>query len=108
MVVPKPCKPTHQKDSDTGDFLEIYTDRFVGINVQVPLQLSGKMNERQLWFLGELQQHRTVRAQDICKVWGVTLRSAERDIAQLLATGIVVYRGSRKSGEYLIKPRNSL
>ena len=66
------------------------------------------MNERQLWFLGQLQQHRTVRAYDIQRTWGVTLRSAERDIAQLIAAGVVVYHGSRKVGAYLIQTKNYL
>lgn len=82
---------------------EIYTDNFVGINVLVPLALKGKLNERQLWFMGQLQQKIPVRGNDIVRVWGVSTRTAERDVAYLVAMNTVNHRGSRKTGRYLIK-----
>lgn len=82
---------------------EIYTDNFVGINVLVPLALNAKLNERQLWFLGQLQQKGAVRGSDIARVWDVTERTAERDVAALVAAGLVFYRGSRKVGKYLLR-----
>ena len=79
---------------------EIYTDNNVGINVLVPLALKGKLNERQLWFLGRLQQKEAARGTDIALVWGVTARTTERDVAGLVALGAVCHRGSRKTGQY--------
>ena len=90
--------------SPNGIKSEIYTDNFVGINVLVPLALKGKLNERQLWFLGRLQQKETVRGNDIALVWGVTARTAERDVAALVAVDLVFYRGPRKIGKYQLRP----
>lgn len=94
--------------SQNGIKSEIYTDKNVGINVGVPLALKGKLNERQIWFYGQLQQKTRVRARDIVQVWSVTSRTAERDVARLVAIGAVYRRGSRKAGGYLIKPHVAL
>jgi hypothetical protein len=83
---------------------EIYTDNFVGINVLVPLAMTGKLNERQFWFLGQLQKKATVRSGDIVRVWRVTARTAERDVATLVAGGLVFYAGPHKVGKYQLRP----
>lgn len=82
---------------------EVYTDNFVGINVLVPLAVKGKLNERQLWFLGQLQKKAPVRGGDIVRVWSVTGRTAERDVATLVAAGLVFYAGPRKMGKYQLR-----
>jgi transcriptional regulator with XRE-family HTH domain len=82
----------------------IYTPDHVGINVQVPLRLEGILNHRQLWFLGQLQNAAIMKAADLRKIWGITARTAERDLAGLLAAGAIVFSGARKNGCYLLTP----
>lgn len=74
--------------------------RIVTINVSVNLGLAGKLNQRQLWFLGELQNHKEVRAEDIATAWEVALRTAKRDVAGLSAAGMIRFVGARKTGWY--------
>lgn len=82
----------------------IYTPDHVGINVQVPLKLEGILNHRQLWFLGQLQNSAIMKAADLRKIWNITPRTAERDLAGLLAAGAIVFNGARKNGCYLLTP----
>lgn len=79
-----------------------YGDRFVTLNVVVNSQLAANLNQRQLWFLGQLQQDRLVRAEDIVRVWGVVLRSAKRDIKLLVDNKSIRYVGGKRNGRYLI------
>ena len=80
----------------------IYTPDHVGINVQVPLKLEGILNHRQLWFLGQLQNGAIMKAADLTKIWGITPRTTERDLAGLLAAGAIIFSGARKNGCYLL------
>jgi len=83
----------------------IYSDRFVSINVVVDSLVSGQLNQRQLWFLGRLQQGISVKAEDIVPVWRTTFRTARRDIAGLVAARIICFTGARKKGRYELYDR---
>lgn len=57
----------------------------------------GQMNQRQLWFLGQLQQAHEVHLDDLIKVWLVHERTAKRDIAGLLGAKLLLaVRSGRK------------
>ncbi len=79
-----------------------YSDKFVHLDVILNRELAVQMNERQIWFVGELQKGRHIRATDIVKVWNKNLRTARRDIQEILELGIIEYRGARKTGHYRI------
>jgi len=71
----------------------------VPINVDVPINFP---NERQHWFLVLLQQTRKGRAKDIAAEFGVSLKTARRDIKELKMAGKIRFVGANKTGSYEI------
>ena len=61
-----------------------------------------QLNQRQLWFLGELQKNAPMRVSDITEIWGVVARTAKRDLAQLVALRMVVFTGTKRHGHYIL------
>lgn len=78
----------------------IYSDRSVTINVVIKLEIAKKLNHRQLWFIGELQQKKKPKADNIVTQWQVNMRTARRDIKGLLKQKIIHHKGSKKNGFY--------
>lgn len=62
--------------------------------------ISRSPKERRKWFIDELTAGRKVTAEDLMARWNVNLRTARRDISDLVAAGLIVFRGSRKNGRY--------
>lgn len=81
--------------------LKFYGEESFTINVRLSSQVAPKLNQRQIWFLGILQGGQEARASDISSAWGVTLRAAKFDIADLKQMKLVRYVGARKSGRYM-------
>ncbi|HEU5047350.1 MAG TPA: hypothetical protein VFT64_05835 [Rickettsiales bacterium] len=79
-----------------------YDDTFVVLNVLVDLQTGCQLNQRQLWFLGKLQQGGRAWAQDLCSVWQVNHRTAQRDIAGLVQANLIRFTGAKKNGRYVV------
>jgi hypothetical protein len=79
------------------------TEKIFRIDVSIPQRIVGKLNERQLWFLGLLQQGERLKAADIAERWPVTDRSARGDVAGLADLGLIRLAGSRKEGWYVLK-----
>lgn len=79
-----------------------YDDKNVTITVTVDLETASHLNQRQLWFLGRLQRGDAPKADILAKTWGVTLRTARRDVAAMTALGLVRFVGSNKAGHYEI------
>lgn len=61
---------------------------------------SKELNQRQLWFLTQLSSGSRCCAEDLIKVWSVSLKTARRDIALLKSLELVTYVGSRRNGRY--------
>ena len=78
---------------------EIYTDIFVGINMERNI----KLNQRQLWFIKKLQLGINVNAKEIIRFWNVSSRTAERDISELTKHQIIKFVGAKKNGRYVLK-----
>lgn len=57
-------------------------------------------HQRQAWFMEQLFSAHTVTAENLMERWNINLRTARRDISDLVGTGKVVFEGSRKSGRY--------
>lgn len=51
----------HQKKPKNA----IYRDKYVTINVVISSELAIKLNQRQLWFIGELQRGKKAKAENI-------------------------------------------
>lgn len=78
----------------------VYGDRFVTINVVVSAKAAPNLNQRQLWFLGQLQDNKVVRVEDLAEIWGKSLRTAKRDIQGLKVAGLVRFSGGKRNGRY--------
>jgi len=59
------------------------------------------LNTRQVWFLSQLQSVSPPSSREIVGFFGVSLKTAKRDIAQLKRLGLVTYQGTRRCGHYL-------
>jgi len=58
------------------------------------------VNDRQEWFLEQLAAVRQARAADLAAHWGVSEKTAKRDIAYLKRRGLIEFVGSPKKGFY--------
>ncbi len=85
------------------------SDTFVSINVNVsPPTIAERLNQRQLWFLGNLQHGVTVKANDITNLWNVDIRTSLRDIAGLTKMGLICFVGAKKTGKYVVATESYL
>jgi hypothetical protein len=66
---------------------------------------SAGMNSRQSWFLEALRSGRQVGVAELEERWGISKKTARRDIAALMARGVIEFVGSRRSGTYRLIPR---
>ncbi len=82
-----PNDPDHALNGDP-DSLDGYSD----------------LNNRQLWFLRQLDSGRQIRARDIRRQHNVSEKTARRDIAGLHRLNIIKYVGSRRRGQYVPTP----
>lgn len=60
---------------------------------------------RQHWFLEQLLSGRGVRTTDIVRHWGVTEKTAKRDISALKVRGLIEFVGSSRAGGYRVRKR---
>lgn len=67
------------------------------VPINVPIN---NLNPRQKWFLKVLQVHGQAYTKDIKMHFGVSLKTAKRDIKILVSAGIIKFSGSKKSGFY--------
>ena len=79
---------------------KVYTEKSFGINVKIDFALGSKLNARQLWFLGLLQQGHKIKADHIALTWQVTVRAGEIDIAGLVKAKLIRFVGAKKTGGY--------
>ncbi|GJL85310.1 MAG: hypothetical protein DHS20C02_10850 [Micavibrio sp.] len=73
---------------------------FCTINVTISLNMANKLNQRQLWFIGMLQQGYIVKAKNITNTWAVSLRTAKYDISSLTKMELIRFVGTKKTGRY--------
>lgn len=74
-------------------------DQNVPINVPIK-SWPTDINVRQKWFLMELGHSVKASAPNITERWGVTLKTAKRDVSDLKKRGLITFNGARKSGHY--------
>lgn len=60
----------------------------------------GSGDQRRAWFLDAVGSGRRVAAAEIVERWGVSEKTARRDIAALIASGLIGFVGTRRSGRY--------
>lgn len=96
--IPEKMESTFYKSSNR----DIYSIKFVTINVVVDARVADQFNHRQLWFLGQLQRGNKVKADDIATIWHVALVTAKRDVAGLIKARMIAFMGARKNGWYIV------
>ncbi|MFN9114969.1 MAG: hypothetical protein ACK5XN_33325 [Bacteroidota bacterium] len=72
-------------------------DKFVLIRVRLDAHKAVQLNQRQLWFLGQLQQGYKMRAEDLVDTWHVHSKTAGRDVKTLQEANLI---SSSKHGGY--------
>jgi hypothetical protein len=65
-----------------------------------PVETSPRSSLRQSWFLEALRAGRRIGAAELAEWWGISEKSARRDIARLKAMGLIQFLGSRRAGRY--------
>lgn len=80
----------------------LYSDKYVHIDVVLNREIVAKVNQRQLWFLGELQNGQSISSRQIAKIWKKSQRTARRDVQAMLEWGLIEYCGARKNGHYIL------
>jgi predicted HTH transcriptional regulator len=75
----------------------------VPVNVPANVPVNVPVNERQQWFLDQLRQCVKCGPADIAAEWGVVLKTAKRDTADLQKKGLIIFVGPPKTGTYKLK-----
>lgn len=63
--------------------------------------------DRAEWILAEIESRNGVNAPEIAGALGITQRTAERDVADLVAKQVIEFVGPPKTGRYQMKPKQS-
>lgn len=64
-----------------------------------------ELSERQKWFLAQVRDGARVGAKEIALAWGITVKTARRDISALQHAQLIKYVGSRRKGLYTLRLR---
>jgi hypothetical protein len=94
------CLPDDATGGHNAVAEPVYSAKSCTINTAVDIERAGRLNQRQLWFLGLLQQGHRSRARDIMSVWRVSARAAKYDLAGLTDLNLIRFSGARKTGYY--------
>lgn len=60
----------------------------------------GRLNHRQRWYLDALAAGKEIRVADLRRRWGVSEKTARRDVAALKYHGMIEFVGTRRRGRY--------
>lgn len=60
-----------------------------------------ELGTRQIWFLQEIRHKPSAKAKDIASLFGVSSKTAKRDIAYLKQRQLIIYEGSSRKGRYV-------
>lgn len=75
------------------------------LNDPVNVPINVPINPRQQWLLDQLGAGIKVKAADLASHWGVSVKTARRDILILKAHSLIAFFGAQKTGHYrLVKP----
>lgn len=98
-------KLTRASDSRATELSKaVYSAENCTINFSLPPRIARKLNQRQIWFLGRLQERKKVNVDDIIVQWRISPRSAKTDIANMVHLKLIRFMGSRRMGHYILLP----
>jgi hypothetical protein len=98
-----PGKRTPEKAAFQGEpnaHKEVVADGTINVTIN-------SLNARQTWFLSELRQAPRTDAVSIADKWDINIRTARRDIAGLQNRKLVIYRGAKRNGHYILREQPS-
>ncbi|HSK77164.1 MAG TPA: helix-turn-helix domain-containing protein [Thermoanaerobaculia bacterium] len=72
----------------------------VPANVPLNVPANVPLNGRQSWFLEALRSGERLRAKDVAAHFGVSAKTAKRDVAALRKRGLVEFEGASRNGSY--------
>lgn len=75
-----------------------YMDKYVHIDIKFSVTCFKKMNQRQIWFMSEIQKNKTMRLQDLSSMWQCSTKTSRRDIKGLIKLGLIYFHGAKKNG----------
>ncbi len=82
---------------------QIYSEKNCTINDAEKREAIESLNHRQRWFIEQLQTAgRSVRTNEICLRWKVSIRTAKSDIARMALLKLICFKGSKKTGSYIL------
>ena len=79
---------------------KFYGAKYCTISLSLPIRIAIELNQRQLWFLGLLQQGEHRKADYISATWQVSLRMAKYDVEDLIKQSLIRFKGAKKNGWY--------
>jgi hypothetical protein len=79
----------HSKLNEKRNQHSVIGDKFVPYHVRVDAHIAVQLNQRQLWFLGRLQQGEKMVASNIVETWRVHSKTARRDVKGLLEAKLI-------------------
>lgn len=89
-----------ERTGDTGKLWPQTDPENVSVNDPINVPVTVTLNDRQRWFLARVASRVPSRASDIVVHWGVSLKTARRDIAGLSEHGLLRFVGACKKGTY--------
>ena len=95
IVLPLGTEPAYTDTPRVGVPVGVTPDR-VGVR-PAPV----KVNERQAWFMDQIGKGARVTAEELAAHFGVTNRTAERDIRKLRDAEVIAFVGAPKTGRYI-------
>ncbi|MDA3790224.1 MAG: DeoR family transcriptional regulator [Desulfobacula sp.] len=60
------------------------------------------VNQRQQWFINQIQRNVMVSAKDIAEHWKVSEKTVKRDITDLKQKKVIAFSGAAKNGSYYL------
>ena len=83
--------------TELNEYYKIWGDKNVTAPANKIAQNSIRLNDRQLWFVDELQWRRRMQNKDIAAFWDVAERTAKRDTKALIGARLIhtVRKGSK-------------
>lgn len=86
----------------TAPRLEFYSIKIDPIKMKKNLKDIQNLNQRQVWFYGQIQQGKLITVRDLVEIWQIGSATAKRDIAGLIDLKLITYIGSKRAGFYMI------
>ena len=94
-----------QNNSSEPDTDQVYSAEELHYKYRDATANHRQAEQRQIWFLEQLQQGHQLSFDDIRSQWNVSVRTAKSDIAMMISLKLIEFIGARKNGMYVLVKR---